>query len=216
MENLINSKEIIAYLLSSYNIPHRGWINLSPMWIEKALSEIRCPLVWNLIEDEELTLTEGNTKLPCSIKEIEYIKYKGYKLRIDHPNYNPNFNVNNEYNSNIQLKIHNGYIHTDIVQDDTPLIMTYRKLKTELDTKLGIEFPIIINNDLLKEAISWYILKRIMLQGLEIKPLSFNPNLPDLNPNYQFDKYTAMARNDMSFDKLVMKEIHSMVNTMIL
>ena len=217
MYNLINSKEIVGRILSSFNVPHRGWINLSPMWMADAIAEIGSPSVYELIS-EDLVLDDGATRIPCNTKLIESIKYRDNYLRIYHQDYNPMvFNTDEYYyNPDVKVTLENGYIVTDLSTDDYDLTLTYRKLKVEFDQTLGVGFPMIMDVSTLVQALQWYVLRNILLQGLDIKPLSFDPRVPDTNPAMQFEKYSKMARVDCVLDRLDMIEVHGMINTFIL
>lgn len=266
MVNVINSKEIVARLLTSYNITHRGWLSLTPLWINDCLSEIDIPSVWELVR-EIVNLEDGACLLPCNIKLLEGIKYKGYNLRLYSEGYNPVFlnHSDSGYDTSHTVTIENGYVVTDIepeagysifnepnsvISQDLPvsyeefnaltdaekqdvwntlrpessiattntyaLEFTYRRLKTEFDQELGVAFPMILDNDLLKQALQYYIISKIMMQGLKVSPFVFDRNQPDLNPNILFEKYAKQVRNNISFTPMVMTEIHAMANTMIL
>lgn len=213
--HIINSKEIVARVLASYNITHKGWINLSPMWISDGIAEIGVPSLYEPVY-EELTLVDGSALLPVKIEMIENVQYRGYYVRVNHSNFNANSFPDSNYNNNITVEFESGYLNTNLTTDDYPVTIVYRKLKTEYDQEMGVEFPLIIDNDYVKQALVWYILRAIMFQGLNIYPLTFDRRMPDINPSIQFEKYSKLAVNDLSFDKLTMIEIHSMSNTAIL
>ncbi len=216
MITFINSKEIIGRILTSFNITHQGWINLSPMWIADAIAEIQVPSTYDL-ETISLDLEDGAAQLTVKVESIEAIKYRDYYIRLDHPSFNSVFLSDNTYfNTSITAKYENGYIATNADTDDYPIEVICRKLKTEFDQVYNIYFPLVLDNVYLKEAIKWYVLKNIMLQGLTVAPLTFDRRVPDLNPVAQYEKYTKLARNDISFDRLTMLEIHAISNTLML
>jgi len=96
------------------------------------------------------------------------------------------------------------------------LTVVYRKIKTVFDQELSVDFPYIINNDNLKQALQFYVIGRIMLQGLTVLPFTFDRRLEDINPYLLFEKYKKMCRNELSFNKQLMLEIHGMSNTLLL
>jgi len=192
----INSKIIIANLFDDYNIDYGGFIQLIPSWIYRALREIR--VTSNLIPSIELGTVVGyKCAIPTTTQELIAVSYNGLRLpRIDVINESvPDDMANLTHPIEKYQLDDNGNIITTF---ETGSIKFYIKsYPSELDTTTGLYFPLIADDEELINAISNYVLSKILGRGHTITGLSLRENNPFTNPRLAWEQSKPKARNSL-------------------
>ena len=76
---LINGEQVIAKVISNFNLDNSDWIAKSPQWILDGLSDIR--VTSNLeTQSREVEIVDRKITLPCDIKSLVNIEYNGERV----------------------------------------------------------------------------------------------------------------------------------------
>ena len=106
--------------------------------------------------------------------------------------------MNIESIDGVQYKIANNYIHL-IGKDNATIILHYNTIPKEFDEELNVYFPCIPDVEQLKEALSWYILKELMLSQ-EFKHSEISWQLSEQKWEQLYPRAKNACKN-MTFDE---------------
>lgn len=103
----------------------------------------------------------------------------------------------------------NGYIEFTV--QTAELVLYFYKIPEEIDENTGMYFPLIPDDDIVKEAIMWYCLKNMLYRGYKHDVLSLASPNRYLNPAIQWDYYMPRAQNKASSPDRAEREAHSQI-----
>lgn len=90
-------------------------------------------------------------------------------------------------------KINNGWVHTNIEYGTCEIVCG--TIPYEYDSELDMIFPLIPDDEYLKEAITQYCLTNMLRRGLKHHTLTLQSNNRYINPAQAYDYYVPKARN---------------------
>lgn len=205
----ISSKEVIAKTIKKFNIVKSDWIPYAGEMINSAMRIMQIPIQLEYVATE-LEVVDNRVELPCDFYTLIAVEYNGYKIQeTTKINYKRHFyrdsdidvetaNLNIESIDGVQYKISNNYIHL-IGKDNATIILHYNTIPKEFDEELNVYFPCIPDVEQLKEALSWYILKELMLSQ-EFKHNEINWQLAEQKWEQLYPRAKNACKN-MTFDE---------------
>lgn len=101
--------------------------------------------------------------------------------------------VNQGISEEPTYKINNGWIHTNIEYGTCEIICG--TIPFEYDSELDMIFPLIPDDEYLKEAITQYCLMNMLRRGLKHHTLTLQANNRYVNPAQGYDYFIPKARN---------------------
>lgn len=208
VRKIISSKEVIAKTIKRFNLIKSDWIPYAGEMINTAmrLMQIRLQLEYNAIQ---LEVANYRVELPCDFYTLIAVEYNGYKINeTTKINYKRSFyddanidvttaNINID-NDGVQYKIANNYLHL-IGKKEATIILHYNIIPKEFDEELNVYFPCIPDVEQLKEALSWYIFKELLLSG-EFKHTEINWQIAEQKWNILYPQAQNACKN-MTFDE---------------
>lgn len=222
--NSINSSVVVLDVLDRYNIKSQDFISRSPRWIVDCLDDLklsnntvtkvykarfnnnRCLLPefckkvqWVVFDNNPKNKAQYNSSLYVIDDTIDLNRNAVFEGENTDNDVITSVNNNSEldtafYQSGIPpfYRISNGWLHTNLKFGTIEI--HYNKLETILDNELGLEFPVIPDEFNVKEAISCFILKTIIMRGYVHPILNLRDRDATLNPAIGYIKYAAKAR----------------------
>lgn len=184
---LISSNAIIAKVYRDFKPSNSAWIVDAFEWIGEALDIMKCYPGFEEIHDE-FEVIDHRVKLPCDIKSLRVILYKGARLQ-------RNGNTNGTIPHNIahlpichdeSYGLNPNYIETTFKEGC--IIIYYKRIPVDCDG-----FPMIPESTKVTQALSWYIMRGMLLRGFKHQVISFG------DADKLWEKYYPQAQNDMKF-----------------
>jgi hypothetical protein len=219
---IVSSNEVIARVSNDFNPDYEGWVNRSPQWIADALDELEIYIKLEPVK-ECIDVVDYKFQLPCDIKLLQGIKYHGRRL--------PRHDAMNELDTcdlheEDELRHHKAFRHESYELSNTgwgtttfregEITIYYKRVPVELDATTGIYFPLIPDNQYVKMAIEWYILRGILLRGHIHTVVSLDSKNPETNPGAQWELYKKRARNSVgAMDADERAEVSNILRTFI-
>ncbi len=168
----ITSRVFIARLENNFNIDYSDHHARVAEWVAQAIGLLKIPVALSTGR-KCIQVIDHRAKLPCDIKLIEAISYKGSRIQdLSHIiNGNSNCDLDsNQSNSepliNYYQKLGNGWISTSFANADAKdFIIYYKHLAVEYDDQAKVYYPIIPNSEPLLDAIDYFLLMRILQRG---------------------------------------------------
>jgi len=215
--NKVNSKVCVAGVLDKYNIPQINWISRAPEWIDRALGLMSIYSKLEYAEPSDITVASYKAELPCDIRLLLAVEYKGARLHcISSP-------TNTLSATDLALQSHptefyeldnSGYIITSFEEGD--IRVHHMTSPVVLDTDMNIWFPMIPNNPKVIDAIEQYLLMRILLKGYKITELSLKDNNEYTNPGIAWNIMKKKAENsEVIIDVNEREEISKTIRTFL-
>jgi len=205
---LINGEQVLAKVISMFNLDTSDWIAKSSQWMLDGLSDIR--IAANLeIQHKEVLIVDRKAKLPCDIKTLLNVEYKGEYL--DRADIVTGEDINNTY----QL-LHNNYIMLNNIHfyPHETVTFYFKGLPITLSPTYNIYLPEVPDNFDVIQALSYYILIQYLMHGYTHNVFSLNSNNPFTNPALKYwgaDEKSGLrlvARNSVNTpDKNAMENI---------
>jgi len=197
---LINSSRLIGDVFERFNIDYSGFVSRVPNWVHSAMSElgIYTSLVSAVVDGQVI---DYKCDIPDETHILEGVSYLGYRLpRHDAINVKDVNNIPTRVSTSDSYELDgNGHIITTFEKCDLGELKFYiKKLPVELDDKTNLYFPLIPDNEDLRIALEWYILKRLLERGHKVGSFSLAVNNIYLNPAMAWDKHSRIAKNSVS------------------
>jgi hypothetical protein len=210
-----SGKEVISRTIDKFNIDYSDWIPRSPLWIQDGLSDMDIVLGYEHAT-ETLTVTNYVVMLPCDLKMLDYISYEGSALRnitINKLQY-PDQTDEAEGSRYVYVLDRQGYAKFGFTDED--VVINYRRLPVDYDEDYKSWFPRVPDNDMVMEALCWYILKRMMERGHKHPVFSIDTNNSYTNIQRKYDYAKAVAKNRISIpDPAERDEISKLMRSFI-
>lgn len=192
---IVNSKVAIARTIARFSIPSTDWMPLTPLWVSDCLSDIGVYSETGITR-VEVTVANNKFTLPCSMKLLKYVMYQ--KQRLPRINQVPGVNPDDAADNNINVHVsHNyelsktGYCYTTF--ESGTVYVYHSSLDTELDSETNLQYPLIPDDDMLMDAMNWYILRRILEKGYKVPGYSLATSSFYVNPAMQYDGIPGKA-----------------------
>lgn len=183
---LISSNAIIAKIYRDFKPSNSAWITDAFEWIGEAI-EIMGSFTGYEKVHTNFNVIDYRVKLPCDIEQLIAIEYKGRRLQ-------RNGNTNGTIPPCVEhlpscidesYSLNPNYIETTF--PDGCITIHYERVPVDCDG-----FPMIIDRVKTKNAITWYILSRMILRGFK------HQTIPSFDyANAQWEKYYPQAQNDV-------------------
>lgn len=197
--NFISSQIFIARLEINFNVSYSNHHALVAEYVAQAIGLLKIPIM--LTEGRAcLTVTSGRAKLPCNLKLIRAISYKGKRIE----------DLSSLINSASQCDIlpntipyyttlRNGWISTSFDEcEPEDLVCYYTQLATEYDPDNRVYYPLIPDAEGLLDAIDYFIMKRLLERGYTHPSMSLSSNNPLTNPGLAWETKKKQARLSVS------------------
>jgi hypothetical protein len=198
----VSSREIIARFENDFNVDYAGWIGRTPQWIADCLADIE--IFADLMPIQHCyQVVDYKLRLPCDFEVLDAVKYRGERLdRSDIINHKSSCDMNeiakiqdNKFNKHTYELDSNNWLLFDFPEGEVTLY--FRAYPFEYDQVSKISFPLVPDNQKLKMAIEWYIIKMILSRGHLHSVYSLETRNEVINPYYQYEKMKKEARNSM-------------------
>ena len=206
----ISSKALIAKIYRDFKPNNSSWVNDAIEWMGEAIECINA--FHGFIETSECkNVIDYRVKLPCDLEQLLGVTHNGNKLQRtgaikSKRHCTPNHPLNNSICSTTEsYSLNPNYIHCSF-QTGT-IVIYYLGIDTDEDG-----FPNIPDNYHVKEAITWYIISRMLLRGFKHPVVSYEMadskwimnypkaqnacKFPDIDAQDLFKRtYLGLARN---------------------
>ena len=169
IETFISIKEVISKVYRDLNLQDESrWEDMIE-WSAEALEQIGAYMQY-VHKSQHLTVDNHRVALPCDFHKIVAIEHNGVHLRYLSGDfdtyYHQNDSVNLKSTSSYGYNINSAFINTNFKEGK--IALAYIGLPTDSEG-----FPLVPSNISYKEAIFWYITKKLMLGGFEHKIISY-------------------------------------------
>jgi hypothetical protein len=213
----ISSKALIAKIYRDFKPNNSSWVNDAIEWMGEAIACINA--FHGFIDTSKcINIVDYRGKLPCDLEQLQGITYCGKKLERtggikSKRHCKSSHFLHNTICCNVNsYSLNPNYIHTSFKEGE--IIVYYLGLDVDNDG-----FPNIPDNFFVKEAISWYIISRMLLRGFkhpvvnyemaDTKWIIFYPRaqnackFPDIDGQDLFKRtYLGLARDINMSDKM--------------
>ena len=197
----ITSRVFIARLENNFNIDYSDHHSRVAEWVAQAIGLLKIPVALS-IGRKCIPVINYRAKLPCDIKLIEAIKYKGVRIQDLSHIINGNSNCDLESDNpgseklvNYYQKLGNGWISTSFSEANAEdFIIYYKHLAVEYDDQSKVYFPIIPNSEPLLDAIDYFLLMRILQRGHSHPIYNIGSTNPVINPMLIWQSKIKQAR----------------------
>lgn len=214
----ISSKVVIGRVFEEFNIDYSGFVPRVPNWIHSAMRKLNL-FVSLLNVTAESAVADYKVAVPSDCKLLLGCSYLGKRLpRTDKINQyvtdDMDSLVHDEYSYQLD---NNGYVITTFEECDADEFkFYYKKLPVELDTTTNLYFPLIPDDEELIEALSWYVVMRIMRRGHKVPGYSLKDNNVYTNPAMAWERHQKIAINSVTaLDADERDEISNMMRTFL-
>ena len=203
---LISSNRIIAELFSDFNISQTDWVNKAYRFIEKAISIIGIDGYY-IKNVQELIIKDYRAEAPCEARNIKALLIMENNNPVIIP-LRSSYLINTKFNNNTlhgykKATFEDNYIKTNFEEDTC--ILLYKSIPKDEEG-----FPIIPDNDLLLEAIPFYILMRLSYSGY------IHPVITRQEAENKWREYYPIARNNINYPTIEeMQSFTEMYNNVI-
>ena len=215
--NYISGKTCIAGVYDRFPVNHGGWEVRAARWISQALRKMDSPVA---LEPKTIdaTLAEFKTTIPTGTAHIRGISWNGYRIARLGVRINKDIEKDLPYLGDClywyDINV-NGYITSNLEEGDIK-IFVYKYID-DFDPETNCYYPRVPDNEEVLEAIEWYILKRMLERGHDIKGFSLRDNNSFTNPALAWETALKKARNSMNaLDAEDRDEVSRMIRSFIL
>lgn len=224
IHKFINGSVCIARVYDRFNIKSASWENRAAEYIYSALRLIGSPFMAFPTQEDGI-VEDYKCLMPCDCYRLNVIKYDDYRLPI-HNHFNTKIaeDVEDQYhpvNSCELVQGERGYIITTF--EEGTVTFYYDKLPVEKDRATGIYYPLVPDDEDILDAISWYILMRILERGYKHPIYNIGNQNPVLCPVMQWEGYRGTPGHKTKARNAAMKmnieereDLSRMINTFIL
>lgn len=214
----ISSKVIIGRVFEQYNVDYSGFVSRVPNYVHSAMRELK--IYTSLIpKTVDAIVTDYKCPIPEDCEILEGVSYLGLRLkRTDTINQKDSNNMPNLISDKHSYEVNNnGYIITTFKESNEGEFKFYIKtLPIEYDNKTKLYFPLIPDNEDLIEALSMYVIKRLLQRGHKVGEFSLKINNPYLNPGIAWDRLKKVAKNSiLSLDGDDRQQISELIRTFL-
>lgn len=164
----VSSDIVIAKVYRDFKPSNSSWIGDAIEWIGEAVEIIGCFTGYKQIS-KKYTVVDHRVKLPCDIEQLLGIEYNNMRLQR-----NGGINSKAECSclDNLTCSIDESYsLNPNYIQttfQDGEIILHYYAIDVDCNG-----FPTIIDNPKVKEAISWRIMRGMLLRGHKHQVVDF-------------------------------------------
>lgn len=194
MYNTVSGEEIVYNIFDEYNVKSSDWVvRALGRWIAQGLALIGMPGIWQPCT-KEIDVESYKGKLPCDIKVLNHLEYDGYVLpSLNESNHQDNSNITErQYSCDNYVLGNNGYIHTTF--ETGTVKVHYLCPQTEYCKRYNIQVPRIPDDIYVKDAITWYVLYRILSRGYVHPVYGLESRNSETNPAIQWKESRRVAR----------------------
>ncbi len=194
----VNMNQVISRIYRNLNLTEDIRFEDAKIWAYEVLRLVNVTPQYQ-INVVELEIVDYKAELPCDLNQIIMVTKDGFgmKYRPAEPFYNT-FVIENNYipcNYENNYDIRYPYIHTNFT--DTHIILSYTSFVLDDDG-----YPMIPDNELLHQAMFWYIYKMLLLGGYESKTQQITFDYCDRKAI----GYMTAAKGDMLMPSLAQME----------
>jgi len=206
---LINGEQVLAKVISNFNLDNSDWIAKSPQWMLDGLSDMR--ITGNTeTYHKTVEIVDRKAKLPCDIKSLVNVEYQG--MPMDREDIVTGIKTDT---LTYQL-LHNDYIllNQEYFYPHETVTFYFKSLPMTLSPTYNIYLPEVPDNFDVIQALTYYILMQYLMHGYTHKIFNINNNNPFTNPALKYygaDEKSGLrlvARNSInSLDKNAMENV---------
>lgn len=196
---LINGEQVLAKVITTFNIDNSDWIAKAPQWILDGLSDMRVTSQTE-IYSKTVDIVDRKAKLPCDIKSLVSVSYKGDQLSKE----TITTGIKNDILT-YQL-LHNNYIllNQEHFYPHETVTFYFKSLPMTLSPLYNIYISSVPDNHDVITALTYYVLMQYLMYGYSHKIFSLNDNSQFTNPAliyYGADRMSGLrlvARNSIN------------------
>lgn len=214
----INSKDLIAEIYSDYHIESDDFITRFATWCLQCLEDLNIVQAYVNIT-KEFEFDNHKLMLPYGLKGINSViinnekaslfpsnkfnkdafkKGIGIEARTPYICKSPSnirsitSRIEQNNDNAVYYYIENNWLHTNKAHGK--LILDYQSLPVVYDSDTNMYFPLIYDNELLREAIKLYVMRHILMRGYIHPVLNLRDNNPYTNPGLAYDRMRFRVR----------------------
>lgn len=179
----ISSDEIIASVWGTFKINYSDWQGLARQWVADSLSLMG---IFNSLEDvsTDIHFTDGIAHVPVKFQVLRAVEYNGVRIGKSMSMNHYNRDKTKADESVIEYSFDKSKSNVIINADEGCLTFHYKSIPVDCNG-----FPMVLDDANLKEAIKWYVLYQIILNGYK------HPAGIDWREAYQmFQQYHGWAK----------------------
>ena len=202
--NLINSKNLIGDIYDMFNIKSSDFEDRFNIWVAECIQDMKIYYSYLLVEDEEVDIVGNAFVLPVNCMVLEKVKVNDTELT-----------VNNRIVDVFKLSPYEYFENNRYVcVKANKAKITYRSLPIEKDCNTDKSYVLVPDHEHVKEAIRWFIMKRLLYRGYKHPVINLDSNNPYTNAGIAYDKARKKARSSAyAADKIEMKKINAASRT---
>jgi hypothetical protein len=186
--HLVSSGVIVAKVMRDFNPTNNGWQIDAIEWIADAINEMQLKSAYIPV-CKEVEVQNYRAKIPCDLKYFAGIAYDNQRLSPLNPEipiqaaYNEFEKFNNlDVDSANHFQINPDFLHFNFKEGTISIY--YWSIPVD---KMG--YPLVPNDGLIHEAISWWVLYKYLIRGGQ------HPNLKWDTAFAMWREYSPKARN---------------------
>ncbi len=178
---LINGEQVIAKVISNFNLDNSDWIAKSPQWILDGLSDIRITSHLE-VQSKEVEIVDRKITLPCDIKSLVNIEYNGDRvIREDIVTGEDSEDLTYQLLHNNDVLFNSTYFYNGDVAT-----IYFKSLPMTISPIYNIYIPSVPDNFDVIEALTYYVLMKYLLHGYKHKLFNLESNNLITNPSLRF------------------------------
>ena len=205
--NTVNGAKIIGRVFNKFKPDYSDWVVSAPQWIGDALSIMG---IYMQFEPYTLAVEVANhrAKIPCDIKALEVVEYENCRLPRNNSTAKTGIcNVTQRLHPTAKYSLNNnGFIETTFESGEVKF--HYKRLPTSYNATYNIEFPLVPDEFVVEDSISWYILYMMMAGGYKHPVFSLEAKLEHLNPFIMWETTHVKAKRRVNSLDRDGRELH--------
>lgn len=196
---LINGEQVLAKVITMFNIDNSDWIAKSSQWLLDGLSDMRITANTETYS-RTVEIVDRKAKLPCDIKSLVDVEYNNERITRE--------NITTGIKDDVltyQL-LHNNYIllNQDYFYPDESVTFYFKSLPITLSKLYNVYLPEVPDNFDVIQALAYYVLTQYLMHGYKHTIFDLNSNNSFTNPAiiyYGLDRKSGLrlvARNSIN------------------
>ena len=188
---LIEASNVIANVQDSFNIEESDWIGRAANWINKGLTDLGVISELAVIH-KETEFTDFRVELPCDIRAFEALEINGQRIQRSN-----NVTLTGNIDTVITYAVQgNNYLTLETENENfrnVECILHYKNFPTAKFQPYGILLPLVPDLDVVQEALSMYILIKLLGRGYTHKVFNLRDQSPATNPYFAYNGIPGKA-----------------------
>jgi hypothetical protein len=193
IRKFVSSKVIVTDVYDLLNIGSDDFVGRVPGWINKALFHLRCQKMLVDAEPIDTTYTDYKILIPTDLYTLDKIIVNDYVLSEVKPTTRLDFTKDYGYKYFYE---DNGYYYFE--QETNTIKIYYKKIPVVFDKTTQSNFPLIPDDEIVKENLTWFVVSRILSRGYKHPIYALGSKDPEYDPNKKWQQTRMMAKASLS------------------